>query len=150
MAGTSSYRAPEILKGEAYTKDVDWWSLGVMIYEMITGYCPFHGEDEVVLHSQILSAQIEFTGFWSPHALDFVQSLLTREPRKRPTSKQMKKHPWFVNLDWKKLSKKQMTPPFLPSPYELSKFPPFGDQVEGYSLSSIDDFEGFTYDGTTN
>lgn len=90
MCGTPQYIAPEILKGDPYTKAVDWWSLGLLIYEMISGYGPFYTENEAEMYNLILRAPVEYPDWFTADAASFVSSLLNRDPAARPTPHQMK------------------------------------------------------------
>jgi len=114
-AGTPEYLAPEVIKGERYTKAVDWWSVGILIYEMLTGSPPFTCEGIQALFEKIIKTPINFPKYVSPEAIDLINRLLAKESAKRlsdPTK--IAAHPWFKGIDWKKLVAKEIPPPFVP------------------------------------
>lgn len=99
FCGTPQYTAPEILKGEPYTKAVDWWSLGLMVFEMIGGYSPFYTTDTAAMYGHILNAAITYpTQYFSPNAQDFLSHLLDRDPKMRYTPSLMKVHPTLFSF----------------------------------------------------
>ena len=97
--GTPGYIAPEVLNGEAYTKAVDMWSLGVILYILICGFPPFYDEDETALFRSIKTANYEFISpYWddaSPDVLDLIQKCLELDVSKRITAKEALEHPWL-------------------------------------------------------
>lgn len=114
-AGTPEYLAPEVIKGEKYTKSVDWWAVGILVYEMITGAPPFYDGDIQKLFHKITAGDVVIPESVSDDASDFLLKLLTRDPSKRLSDPQkIKSHPWFKTLDWTKLDNKEITPPFIP------------------------------------
>jgi len=101
VCGTTSYMAPEVLKGE-YATECDMWSLGVVVYFMLSGSLPFKGKNDVEKESKILKGDVFFNGpSWdrvSGDGKDFVQKLLVSDPRNRMTGKQALAHRWIKNL----------------------------------------------------
>lgn len=117
---TQEYLAPEMVLHEPYGKAVDWWSLGVLVFELLTGYPPFHSIDDEELFSQILRSSIKFPigSCISDEAKDFVTRLLERDPAKRLGAQgdveEVKAHDFFSDVNWNTVYKKQMQLPFAP------------------------------------
>jgi serine/threonine protein kinase len=114
-AGTPEYLAPEVIKGEKYTKSVDWWAVGILVYEMLTGAPPFIDSDIQKLFQKITGGDIKFPDYVSQDAADFVSHLLARDTSKRLADPvKIKSHSWFKSTDWEKLDAKAIQPPFVP------------------------------------
>jgi calcium/calmodulin-dependent protein kinase I len=108
--GTPGYVAPEILECAGYTKQIDMWSCGVIMYILLCGYPPFYNESDAVLFETIMAGSYEFhSPYWdniSTEAKDLIKKLLVVNPTERITAKQALKHEWFrVKSSSKKLHK---------------------------------------------
>lgn len=119
FCGSLEYMAPEVLKGEGYGRAVDWWSLGTIIYELLTGLPPFYSENPVHMQDKILNEPLVTPDHLSPAAKDLLAKLLHRDPRYRlgagPTdAAEIRGHPFFSNTDWLNMLLKRVEPPFKP------------------------------------
>ncbi|DAZ99136.1 TPA: hypothetical protein N0F65_010220 [Lagenidium giganteum] len=124
FVGTPEYLAPELLCSQrtasSYGNTVDWWSYGVLVYEMVQGQTPFWDKNRRQMFQNILSKEPEFPEeFFSPAATDFLQRLLVKNPRKRlgcgaEGPMEIMRHPWFEGIDWDALLQRRVEPPFKP------------------------------------
>ncbi|KAK0387585.1 hypothetical protein NLU13_3831 [Sarocladium strictum] len=133
FCGTTEYLAPEVLLDESgYTKMVDFWSLGVLVFEMCCGWSPFYAEDTQQMYKNIAFGKVRFPReTLSQEGRNFVKGLLNRNPRHRlgatDDAEELKRHPFFADIDWDLLAKKLITPPFKPklkSETDVSYFDP--------------------------
>ena len=99
-AGTPGYVAPELVEGHGYGKEVDYWSLGVILYVMLCGYPPFYDENNTILFQKILNLDYEFASpYWdeiSDSAKDLIRHILCKNPAERYTADQILAHPWII------------------------------------------------------
>uniref|UniRef100_A0A8C4GL44 Protein kinase C n=1 Tax=Dicentrarchus labrax TaxID=13489 RepID=A0A8C4GL44_DICLA len=126
FCGTPDYIAPEILLGQKYNSAVDWWSFGVLLYEMLIGQSPFHGRDEEELFQSIRTDNPVYPRWLTKDAKDILVKLFVREPEERLGTKgNIRQHSFFSSTDWDSLEQRQVAPPFRPtltSPSDCSNF----------------------------
>ena len=143
FCGTTEYLAPEVLLDEqGYTTMVDFWSLGVLVFEMCCGWSPFYAEDTQQMYKNIAFGKVRFPrDALSTEGRNFVKGLLNRNPKHRlganNDAEELKQHLFFSDIDWVALSKKQVIPPFKPklkSILDTSNFDPeFTNALENSS-----------------
>lgn len=120
FCGTPEFLAPEVLTETSYTRAVDWWGLGVLIYEMLVGESPFPGDDEEEVFDSIVNDEVRYPRFLSTEAISIMRRLLRRNPERRlgageKDAEDVKKHPFFRLIDWSALMDKKVKPPFVPT-----------------------------------
>lgn len=161
FCGTPDYISPEIIQGKRYTFSVDFWSYGVLCYEMITGQSPFGGDDEEELFDSIQNSEIPFSRFLDRYTVEFLKGLLERDPTKRlgciEEREPIRKHPFFRPIDWQQLEQRKLHPPYKPmvqGSWDSSNFdddftfqPAVLTPTDPQLVRSINqtEFAGFTY-----
>ncbi|KAI8067507.1 kinase-like domain-containing protein [Gongronella butleri] len=120
LCGTPDYLAPEILRSKGYGKSVDYWALGVLIYEMVAGRPPFVGSNQFQLYEKIVMCQPEYPPSFSADLRHLLAHLLTSDLSQRygnlkNGSRDVFEHPWFACIDFDKLLAYELPAPFVPA-----------------------------------
>lgn len=138
FCGTAEYLAPEMIDEKGHNKAVDYWALGVLIYEMIVGIPPFYNKDRNKMFAQIQAKSVKFPDkklhgiSVSEEAKSIINALLEKEPSKRLGMKEgadeILSHPFFKSIDTSALLTKSIQPSFVPKlssdKYDVSHFDP--------------------------
>ncbi|XP_068770779.1 serine/threonine-protein kinase N3 isoform X5 [Struthio camelus] len=130
FCGTPEFLAPEVLTDVSYTRAVDWWGLGVLIYEMLVGESPFPGDDEEEVFDSIVNDEVRYPRFLSSEAISIVRKLLRKCPERRlgageRDAEEIKIQAFFTEIDWDALFARKLKPPFVPTlraPTDISNF----------------------------
>uniref|UniRef100_A0ACD5ZMV7 Uncharacterized protein n=1 Tax=Avena sativa TaxID=4498 RepID=A0ACD5ZMV7_AVESA len=124
FVGTEEYVAPEVVRGDGHGFDVDWWALGVLVYEMAFGRTPFKGKNRKETFRNVLHREIEFPGdtqWRMPELTDLISRLLERDPARRlgyaGGADEIRAHPFFAGMAWDMLAELSR-PPYIPPPAE--------------------------------
>ena len=108
-----------MVSSKGYNKSVDWWSLGILTFEMLAGYPPFYDQNPMKLYENILNGSIRYPSYFDHMVKDLLQKLLTSDLTKRfgnlvGGSRDVMEHPWFGEVNWERLAKKEIDPPYCP------------------------------------
>ncbi|EWC47279.1 hypothetical protein DRE_03398 [Drechslerella stenobrocha 248] len=120
LSGTPEYMAPEVLEGKTYGFEVDWWSLGALLFDLLTGSPPFPGQNNTQILNKINKQKVKLPFYLSPDSKDLLTRLLRKEPTKRLGYKMpqdlatIQKHRFFRKINWKKLERRELDPPIAP------------------------------------
>ena len=162
ICGTPQYLAPEILSDDGYDNSVDWWSLGCVMYEMLTGGPPFRLPKNSYLTADLYKKKINFPDYITAEAKDLIKQLLVANPKRRlgygqDGAKKIKEHQYFCDIDWDDAADRKLTPPFIPElngETDLKYFDKMftNENIEGSKVSEApssivpsSEFKGFTY-----
>jgi len=141
LCGTPEYIAPEILLSKGYNKSVDWWALGVLIYEMTAGHPPFFSDTTIKTYEKIVIGDVKFPTHFSLELKDLVRSFLQVNLSKRlgnlrGGAMDIRSHKWFHGINWIDMYHQKGTPPYVPptdGPGDASLFDEYNEEPIVYS-----------------
>ncbi|XP_038818205.1 cAMP-dependent protein kinase catalytic subunit alpha-like isoform X2 [Salvelinus namaycush] len=143
LCGTPEYLAPEIILSKGYNKAVDWWALGVLVYEMAAGYPPFFADQPIQIYEKIVSGKVRFPSHFSSDLKDLLRNLLQVDLTKRYGNlkngvNDIKGHKWFATTDWIAVYQRKVEAPFVPKfkgPGDTSNFEEYEEEEIRVSIS---------------
>jgi serine/threonine protein kinase len=155
FCGSPEYMSPEMLKASGHGREVDFYSIGALLYEMLTGLPPFYDANRSQMYLRILNEDLEFPNYLSQNAKNLISGLLSKDPTKRLGSEngieEIKTHPWLKSINWKKIQAKKVHPPFRPSLHHSNFDPEYFkiqvslDEFDVPPASNCGPFEGFNF-----
>ncbi|KIW45355.1 cAMP-dependent protein kinase type 2 [Exophiala oligosperma] len=150
LCGTPDYLAPEVVASKGYNKSVDWWSLGILIFEMLCGFTPFwDGGSPVKIYENILKGRVKYPPYIHHDAQDLLVQLITADLTKRLGNlhggpSEIKNHAWFAEVTWERLVKKDIDAPYVPpvkgGAGDASQFDKYPEETEQYGSRGEDPF----------
>jgi len=121
LCGTPDYFAPEIIKGEGHGKGLDWWTLGILIYEMLASFPPFYADNPIDTYRKIVRCKVRFPRYFTKTAAQLILSFLQVRPTKRlgvihsGSVQKIREHDWFKTFKWENLKTFKTRPPIIPN-----------------------------------
>ncbi|XP_016320008.1 v-akt murine thymoma viral oncogene homolog 2, like [Sinocyclocheilus anshuiensis] len=140
FCGTPEYLAPEVLEDNDYGRAVDWWGLGVVMYEMMCGRLPFYNQDHERLFELIVMEEIRFPKNLSPEAKALLTGLLRKDPKQRlgggaDDAREVMGHKFFSGIHWEDVLQKKLVPPFKPQVTSETDTRYFDDEFTAQSIT---------------
>ena len=149
FCGSPPYLSPEMLSHEGSTKASDIYGIGVILYEMLIGSTPFYDEDYNLMYKNISENRIMFPEFFSDEVKDLLEKMLEKDPKKRIKIQEIKKHPFFQDIDWDLILNKKMQPPLemvnLREEYCMNQKVNFVDEDYNQDNNEKERVEGFSF-----
>ncbi|OHS95828.1 AGC family protein kinase [Tritrichomonas foetus] len=115
FCGTTEYLAPEMVVHRPYTEAIDWWSLGILTYELLFGVTPFYNSNRPKLYANIVHSNPTFPPGADPTAVEFIKFVLNKDPKKRPGFHEIRRSDFMKDIDFEKVLKKEVQPIFVPN-----------------------------------
>ncbi|ODV88548.1 hypothetical protein CANCADRAFT_124337 [Tortispora caseinolytica NRRL Y-17796] len=149
LCGTPDYIAPEVVSSKPYNKSVDWWSVGILIYEMLAGYTPFYDRTPLKTYENILQCHVRYPSYIHPDARDLLEHLITKDLTRRygnlaNGTADIYNHPWFAEVVWEKLYSKTIEtpyePPIEPGVGDSSLFDRYPEEQPDYGATGPDPY----------
>lgn len=149
LCGTPDYIAPEVVATKPYNKSVDWWSFGILIYEMLAGHTPFYDSNAMKTYENILNAKLRFPPFFNEDVKDLLMRLINRDLSQRLGNLQngtedVKNHPWFHEVVWEKLLSRNIETPYEPPIQQgrgdTSQFDRYPEEEIDYGIQGEDPY----------
>jgi serine/threonine protein kinase len=161
VCGTPEYLAPEILFRWGHGKAVDWWTLGAILFEMLTGLPPFYTPNREELFEKIKYYTLKYPAYLSPNARSLLEGLFKKEPNKRlgggsEDAEEIKAHPWFEGIDWNAFLRKEIPAPYTPVIKDDTDVSNFDPEFTEAPVGSFDNnffenglnYPGWSYNGS--
>jgi protein kinase A len=150
LCGTPDYLAPEVVSSKGYNKSVDWWSLGILIFEMLCGFTPFWDSGSPVkIYENILRGKVKYPPYLHNDAVDLLSQLITSDLTKRLGNlhggpNDVKNHPWFAEVTWERLGRKDIDAPYIPpirgGQGDASQYDKYPEETEHYGQEGEDTY----------
>ncbi|CEJ53776.1 Putative AGC/PKA protein kinase [Penicillium brasilianum] len=148
LCGTPDYLAPEVVSSKGYNKSVDWWSLGILIFEMLCGFTPFWDSGSPVkIYENILRGKVKYPPYLHDDAVDLLSQLITADLTKRLGNlhggpEDVKNHAWFAEVTWDRLARKDIDAPYIPpirgGQGDASQYDKYPEETEHYGIEGED------------
>ncbi|CAO3631191.1 unnamed protein product [Mucor fragilis] len=151
LCGTPDYLAPEIIQSKGYGKPVDYWALGVLIFEMLSGVAPFYDDNQFKLYEKIVACNPIYPKYFSEQVIDLLKHLLTPDLSSRYGNlkngcQDVIQHPWFQSIDFDKLAQRQVKAPYIPNVNgegDASNFDVYDEDSTPYGMPEPDPYRKY-------
>lgn len=154
LCGTPEYLAPEMIQTKGHGKSVDWWALGILIFEMLAGYPPFYDDTPYGIYQKVLACKIEYPDYIKSKARNIISRLLCPDKRERlgcgeGGASDVMRHPWLQSISWTDCYKKKLKAPHIPkinAEDDTSMFDAYPDSTEGLERRITSDEQAIHFD----